>query len=41
VRLVDGSEHRADIVRSAADGHSTIHDVLEGNCGDAEVSGYL
>jgi phytoene dehydrogenase-like protein len=29
VRLVDGSEHRADIVISAADGHATIFDMLE------------
>jgi phytoene dehydrogenase-like protein len=30
VRLVDGSEHRADIVISAADGHATIFNMLEG-----------
>ena len=30
VRLVDGSEHRADIVISAADGHATIFDMLKG-----------
>ena len=30
VRLVDGSEHRADVVISAADGHATIFDMLEG-----------
>jgi phytoene dehydrogenase-like protein len=30
VRLQDGSEHRADIVISAADGRSTIFDMLEG-----------
>jgi phytoene dehydrogenase-like protein len=30
VRLADGSEHRADLVISAADGHSTIFDLLGG-----------
>jgi phytoene dehydrogenase-like protein len=30
VRLVDGSEHRADVVISAADGHATLFDMLEG-----------
>lgn len=30
VRLADGSEHFADIVVSAADGHATIYDLLEG-----------
>ncbi|MCL6560805.1 MAG: NAD(P)/FAD-dependent oxidoreductase [Firmicutes bacterium] len=30
VRLADGSEHRADIVVSAADGHSTIFKMLGG-----------
>ncbi|MBM2831143.1 MAG: amine oxidase [Dehalococcoidia bacterium] len=30
VRLADDSEHRADYVISAADGHSTIFDMLEG-----------
>ncbi len=30
VRLVDGSKHRADVVISAADGHATIFDMLEG-----------
>ena len=30
VRLVDGNEHRAEIVISAADGHATIFDMLEG-----------
>ena len=30
VRLADASEHRADIVVSAADGHSTIFGMLEG-----------
>jgi phytoene dehydrogenase-like protein len=30
VRLEDGSEHRGDIVISAADGHATLFDLLEG-----------
>jgi phytoene dehydrogenase-like protein len=30
VRLEDGSEHRGDIVLSAADGHTTLFDLLEG-----------
>jgi len=30
VKLVDGKELRADIVISAADGHSTLYDMLEG-----------
>jgi len=30
VRLADGSEHRSDIVISAADGRTTIFDMLEG-----------
>ena len=30
IRLTDGSEHRANVVVSAADGHATIFDMLEG-----------
>jgi len=30
VRLEDGSEHHADVILSAADGHSTIYDMLGG-----------
>ena len=30
VRLADGTEHRADLVISAADGHATIFDMLDG-----------
>ncbi len=30
IRLTDGTEHRADWVVSAADGHATIFDMLEG-----------
>lgn len=37
VRLEDGSEHRADTVISAADGHATIFDMLEGKYVDAEI----
>jgi len=39
VRLADGSEHRADIVVSAADGYSTIFKMLDGpiyGCPDRE-----
>jgi phytoene dehydrogenase-like protein len=37
VRLEDGSEHRADTVISAADGHATIFDMLEGRYVDAKI----
>ena len=37
VRLVDGSEHRADVVVSAADGHTTIFEMLEGRYVNDEV----
>jgi phytoene dehydrogenase-like protein len=40
VRLVDGTEHRADIVISAADGHATIFDMLEGKYVDDKVRSY-
>jgi phytoene dehydrogenase-like protein len=40
VRLVDGSEHRADIVISAADGHATIFDMLQGQFVSDRVRGY-
>ena len=40
VRLADGSEHRADIVLSAADGHATIFDMLEGRYTGDKVRGY-
>ncbi len=30
IRLADGSEHRADVIISAADGRSTIFDMLDG-----------
>lgn len=37
VRLADGSEHRARRVISAADGHTTIFQMLEGAYGDAQT----
>jgi phytoene dehydrogenase-like protein len=37
VRLEDGSEHRADVIVSAADGHATIFDMLEGKYVDDEI----
>jgi phytoene dehydrogenase-like protein len=40
VRLADGSEHRADVVISAADGHATIFDMLGGQYVDDEIRGY-
>ena len=40
IRLADGSEHRADIVISAADGHSTIFDMLEAKYIDDEIRSY-
>jgi phytoene dehydrogenase-like protein len=40
VRLADGTEHRGDIVISAADGHTTIFDMLDGRYIDEEIRGY-
>lgn len=40
IRLEDGSEHRADYVISAADGHATIFDLLEGRYVDDVIRGY-
>lgn len=40
VRLEDGTEHRADYVISAADGHATIFNMLEGRYLDDTVRGY-
>jgi phytoene dehydrogenase-like protein len=37
VRLVDGTEYRADLVISAADGHATIFDMLEGKYVSGEI----
>jgi phytoene dehydrogenase-like protein len=40
VKLVDGTEHRSDFVISAADGHATIFDMLDGKYVDDTVNGY-
>jgi phytoene dehydrogenase-like protein len=40
VRLADGSEHHADYVISAADGHATIFEMLEGKYIDDVIRGY-
>lgn len=40
VRLADKTEHRADYVISAADGHSTIFGMLEGKYLDDTIKGY-
>jgi len=39
VRLADGTAHRADFVISAADGHATIFDMLEGKYVNDEIRG--
>jgi phytoene dehydrogenase-like protein len=38
--LDSGEEHTSDIVVSAADGHSTIFDMLDGRYIDAKIKGY-
>ena len=40
VRLANGREERADIVISAADGHATLFDMLEGKYLTDEIRGY-
>jgi phytoene dehydrogenase-like protein len=40
IRLADGSEYRADYVISAADGHSTIFDMLEGKYINSKIESY-
>ncbi len=40
IRLTDGIEHRADLVISAADGHATIFDMLQGRYVNDKVRGY-
>lgn len=40
VRLADGSEHRADIVVSAADGHTTVFDLLHSKFVSAALQRY-
>jgi phytoene dehydrogenase-like protein len=37
IRLADGSEHRADAVISAADGRTTIFEMLDGDYADAKI----
>jgi phytoene dehydrogenase-like protein len=41
VRLADGSEHAADVVISAADGHTTHFDMLGGRYTDARTKAYF
>ena len=40
IKLADGTEHRADYVISAADGHATIFDLLEGKHVDDTIRDY-
>jgi len=40
VRLADGSEHRADVIVSAADGRATIFDMLEGRYTNEAIRDY-
>jgi phytoene dehydrogenase-like protein len=40
VRLADGSEHRSDIVISAADGHTTLFDMLDGKYISDKIQGH-
>jgi phytoene dehydrogenase-like protein len=40
VRLEDGTEHRADVVVSACDGHATIFDMLDGKYADGRIRAY-
>ncbi|UCC93678.1 MAG: NAD(P)/FAD-dependent oxidoreductase, partial [Thermoplasmata archaeon] len=40
VRLEDGGEHKADVVVSAADGRTTIFDMLDGIYVNKKVNGY-
>jgi phytoene dehydrogenase-like protein len=40
IQLEDGSQHRADYVISAADGHATIFEMLEGKYVDDTIRGY-
>lgn len=41
VRLADGTEHQADIVVSAADGRTTIFDMLDGKYVNRKIRGYF
>jgi phytoene dehydrogenase-like protein len=38
--IADGAEHRADVVISAADGHSTIFGMLDGRFADDRIRRY-
>ena len=40
MRLADGTEHRSDVVISAADGRTTIFDMLDGKYVNDEIRGY-
>jgi len=40
IKLADGTEHHGDIVISAADGRTTIFDMLEGKYIDEKIRGY-
>jgi len=40
VRLADGTEHRGDVIVSAADGHATIYDMLDGRYVNKKVNRY-
>jgi phytoene dehydrogenase-like protein len=40
VRLADGTEHHADVVISAADGHTTVFDMLDGRYVDDQIRAY-
>jgi phytoene dehydrogenase-like protein len=40
IKTTNGNEHKADYVISAADGHSTIYEMLEGKHADSTVDGY-
>jgi phytoene dehydrogenase-like protein len=40
IQLEDGTEHRADYIISASDGHSTIFDMLDGKYINDEIQGY-
>ena len=41
VRLADGTEHGADIIISAADGHATVFDMLGGKYADDRIRAYF
>jgi phytoene dehydrogenase-like protein len=40
IKLADGTEHRSDIVISAANGHATIFDMLDGKFINDKIRGY-